>query len=84
MDARSPNSVSGSESDAAAFSPALARFEATAPSPLGHAALHTVLALVAATLLWAALAPVDIVAVADGKLVPSGYLKIVQIGRAHV
>jgi membrane fusion protein, hemolysin D len=64
--------------DAGEFSPALVRFQATAPSPLGRAVLYTVLALVAATLLWAALAQLDIVAVAEGKLVPSGYLKIVQ------
>jgi membrane fusion protein, hemolysin D len=56
----------------------LARFEAAAPSPLGRAVLYAVLALVAATVLWAALAQLDIVAIAEGKLVPSGYLKIVQ------
>ncbi|MGH8674844.1 MAG: HlyD family type I secretion periplasmic adaptor subunit [Burkholderiales bacterium] len=61
-----------------AFSSALARFEATAPSPVGRAVLYALLGLVAATVLWAALAQLDIVAVADGKLVPSGYLKIVQ------
>ena len=60
------------------FSPALVGFEADAPSPLGRAVLYTLLSLVAATLLWAALAELDIVAVAEGKLVPSGYLKIVQ------
>lgn len=65
-------------SDARAFSPTLVRLEETAPSPLGHAVLYVLLALVASILLWAALAQLDIVAVADGKLVPSGYLKIVQ------
>lgn len=60
------------------FSPALLRLEATSPSPLGRAVLYALLALVAATLLWASLAQLDIVAVADGKLVPAGYLKIVQ------
>jgi len=65
-------------SDTRDFAPGLARFEAEAPSPLGRAVLYAVLALVAATLLWAWLAQLDIVAVAEGKLVPSGYLKIVQ------
>ena len=60
------------------FSPALLRLEATAPSPLGRAVLYALLALVAATLFWASFAQLDIVAVADGKLVPSGYLKIIQ------
>ena len=52
--------------------------QAKPPSPLGRTLLWTVLALVAATLAWAALARLDVVAVADGKLVPAGYLKIVQ------
>ena len=60
------------------FSPALLCLEATAPSPLGRAVLYALLALVAGTLLWASFAQLDIVAVADGKLVPAGYLKIVQ------
>jgi membrane fusion protein, hemolysin D len=46
--------------------------------------LYASLALVAATLLWAALAQLDIVAVADGKLVPSGYLKIIQPTEAGI
>ena len=70
--------------DPRAFSPSLARFEATDPSPLGRAVLWTLLALLASTFLWAAFAPLDIVAVAEGKLVPSGYLKIVQSVEAGV
>ena len=60
------------------FLPALQRVEEKPPSPLGRTLLWTVLALVAATIGWAALAKLDVVAVADGKLVPAGYLKIVQ------
>ncbi|MGH8721345.1 MAG: biotin/lipoyl-binding protein, partial [Burkholderiales bacterium] len=48
------------------------------PSPLGRGVLYVLLGLVAAALAWAALARLDIVATADGKLVPAGYLKIVQ------
>jgi len=66
------------EAEPAEFLPALQRVQARAPSPLGRRVLWTVLALVAATLAWAALAKLDVVAVADGKLVPAGYLKIVQ------
>jgi len=66
------------ESDPREFAPGLVRIEAVAPSPLGRAVLYTAFALVAATLAWAALARLDIVAVAEGKLVPAGYLKIVQ------
>jgi len=63
---------------AGAFRPAIVRLQQTPPSPLGRTVLWTVLSLVAATLAWAALARLDIVAVAEGKLVPAGYLKIVQ------
>lgn len=60
------------------FLPALQRVQEKPPSPLGRTLLWTVLALVAATIVWAALARLDVVAVADGKLVPADYLKIVQ------
>lgn len=66
------------ETDPAEFAPGLARIESVAPSPLGRAVLYCVVALAAATFAWAALARLDIVAVAEGKLVPAGYLKIVQ------
>ena len=63
---------------APAFSPALLRLQESAANPLGCAVLRALLALIAACATWAALAPLDIVAVADGKLVPSSYLKIIQ------
>lgn len=66
------------ESDPREFAPGLARIEAMAPSPLGRAVLYGTISLAAATFAWAALARLDIVAVAEGKLVPAGYLKIVQ------
>jgi HlyD family secretion protein len=60
------------------FSPELLRLEREAPQPLGRAVLWTLLALLAGVLGWAALGRLDIVAVAEGKLVPHGFLKIVQ------
>jgi HlyD family secretion protein len=48
------------------------------PAPLGRGVLYVLLALVASALAWAAAARLDIVATAEGKLVPAGYLKIVQ------
>lgn len=70
--------LTGVHADPRDFLPGLLRIQARAPSPLGRRVLWTLLALVAATLAWAALARLDIVAVAEGKLVPAGYLKIVQ------
>ena len=66
------------DADPADFLPALQRVQERPPSPLGRSVLWTALALVGATLLWAALGRLDIVAVAEGKLVPASYVKIVQ------
>ena len=66
------------ETDPREYAPGLARIEAVPPSPLGRAVLYAVMSLVGATVAWTALARLDIVAVAEGKLVPTGYLKIVQ------
>jgi HlyD family secretion protein len=60
------------------FQPALMRLQETPPNPLGRRVLWIALAFLAAILVWASLGKLDIVAVADGKLVPDTYLKIVQ------
>jgi HlyD family secretion protein len=60
------------------FRPAIVRLEETPPNPLGRRLLWVVLAFLAALALWAALGRLDIVAVAEGKLVPDTYVKIVQ------
>src|SRR5204863_3074623 len=64
--------------DPADFSPPLLRIQQKPPAPLAGWMLRILIALVTGILLWAALGQLDIVAVADGKLVPSSYLKIVQ------
>jgi hemolysin D len=60
------------------FAPALLRIQSAPPAPFAGAVLMAVMAMLAALLLWSAVGKLDIVAVTDGKLVPSGYLKIVQ------
>ena len=64
--------------DPADFSPPLLRIQQKPPPPLAGWMLRILIALVAALLLWSIFGRLDIVAVADGKLVPSSYLKIVQ------
>ena len=64
--------------DPADFSPPLLRIQEKPPAPLAGWMLRLLLALLAGLLLWAAFGRLDIVAVAEGKLVPSSYLKIVQ------
>lgn len=60
------------------FSPALLRIQSMPPAPLAGVFLTALLAMIAALLAWSAVGRLDIVAVSDGKLVPSSYLKIVQ------
>ncbi|MBC7666850.1 MAG: HlyD family type I secretion periplasmic adaptor subunit [Caulobacter sp.] len=60
------------------FLPAIVRLSEQPPSPLGRALLTTILVFLALLIAWAAIGRLDVVAVAEGKLVPSTYLKIVQ------
>ena len=66
------------QADPADFSPPLLRIQEKPPAPLAGWMLRLLIALLGCVLLWAALGELDIVAVAEGKLVPSSYLKIVQ------
>lgn len=70
--------------DCQAFHPPLIRLQQTAPHPQGRRVLWALLALLAFLLVWALLGRLDIVAVADGKLVPASYLKIVQPSEAGI
>ena len=66
------------DADPADFQPALLQVQSRPPAPLGRGVLYAVFLLTASILVWSALARLDIVATAEGKLVPAGYLKIVQ------
>ncbi len=60
------------------FQPALLRIQDKPPAPLAGWMLRLLIGLLGGVALWAVFGQLDIVAVADGKLVPSSYLKIVQ------
>lgn len=60
------------------FSPAMLRATAAPPSPLPRAVLLIIAILFGAMVLWTIFGRLDIVAVAQGKLVPQTYLKVVQ------
>ena len=60
------------------FSPPLLRIQENPPAPLAGWMLRFLFGLTVCVFLWAAFGRLDIVAVTDGKLVPSTYLKIVQ------
>jgi HlyD family secretion protein len=60
------------------FAAPLLRIQQSPPHPLGRRVLITLAGLLAGLLLWSFLGRLDIVAVAEGKLVPQSYVKIVQ------
>jgi hemolysin D len=61
-----------------AFSPALLRLQERPPSPLPRVLLALVAALCVALGAWSTLGRLDVVAVAQGRLVPQSYVKVVQ------
>src|SRR5687767_1158670 len=66
------------ESDREEFAPEIIKVQQQPPSPLPRAVLYALLALFSVILIWACIGRLDIVAVAQGKLVPQSFLKIVQ------
>lgn len=61
-----------------AFAPELLHIRQSHPSPLPRMVLLLVLGLLAIMIVWACFGRLDVVAVAEGKLIPVSYLKIVQ------
>jgi hemolysin D len=68
----------GSRDDELAFLPAALEIVETPPSPVGRAVAATIAAAVCGALAWACLGHVDIIAVAQGKIIPTGRTKIIQ------
>ncbi|CQR74266.1 Hemolysin secretion protein D, chromosomal [Sporomusa ovata DSM 2662] len=60
------------------FLPAALEVVETPPSPLGRAIAWMLISLFVIALLWACIGHVDEVAVAPGKIIPSGYTKTIQ------
>jgi len=60
------------------FASHLLQFDDAAPSPLPRAVLYVFIGLLGTLFIWAYFAPLDIIAVAPGKIIPQGYLQIVQ------
>jgi len=64
--------------DGMAFLPAALEIVETPPSPVGRAVALTLIAAFCIALAWASLGKVDMIASAQGKIIPSGRSKIVQ------
>ncbi len=63
---------------AAEFLPAVLEIQDAPPSPIGRAIAGTVMLVFMAGILWSSVGRIDIVAMAQGKTIPSGYSKVVQ------
>ena len=61
-----------------AFLPAALEIQEQPPSPVGRAIIWAIIALFTTTVIWAFFGQLDIVAVAQGKVIPKGRSKIVQ------
>ena len=63
---------------AAEFLPAVLEIQDAPPSPIGRAIAGTIMLVFMAGIVWSSVGKIDIVAVAQGKTIPSGHSKIVQ------
>lgn len=66
------------------FLPAVLSIQEAPPSPIGRMIIWVLAAFVSIMLLWAAWGEVDIVAIAQGKVIPDGNVKIVQPAQTGV
>ena len=73
-----PTPLAHSRDTAWDFAPEFVKAQERPPSPLPRALLYLLLGLLVAMLAWAFLGRLDMVAVAQGRLVPQSFLKIVQ------
>jgi len=60
------------------FSPGLLRIQIQPPTPFARAVLYGLLILLSLLFIWTVFGKLDVVASAEGKLLPQSYLKIVQ------
>jgi hemolysin D len=63
---------------AAEFLPAVLEIQDAPPSPIGRAVAWTIMLVFVAGIAWSSIGKIDIVAVAQGKVIPSGYSKVIQ------
>lgn len=67
-----------SSREALEFSPTMLQLQVSAPSPLPRAVVWLLGGLLAATIAWAAVGKLDVVSVAEGRLVPQNYVQVAQ------
>jgi hemolysin D len=77
-ESRQSSGIVDSSDRAAEFLPAVLEIQQFPPSPIGRALLWMIVGIFTAGVLWASFGWIDIVATAQGKIIPSGYSKIIQ------
>jgi HlyD family secretion protein len=75
---------SSKEAQALDFAPDIVQLQEAPPSPLPRTLFYLLSSLFLGTIAWACIARLDIIAVAEGKLVPENYLQIVQPAEAGI
>ena len=60
------------------FLPAVLEIQESPPSPVGRTIIFIIIGLFSVALLWSVFGHIDIVAVAQGKIIPSDYSKVIQ------
>ena len=60
------------------FLPATLEIQETPPSPVGRLVGWSIIAMFALSIVWSIFGRLDIVAVAQGKIIPNGRVKVVQ------
>ncbi|RKZ51845.1 MAG: hypothetical protein DRR00_10385 [Candidatus Parabeggiatoa sp. nov. 3] len=61
-----------------AFLPAALEIQEKPPSPIGRAIIWAIISFFILALIWASVGQVDVVATAQGKIIPSGRVKVIQ------
>lgn len=61
-----------------AFMPAALEVQETPPNPVGRAIIWTIILLFIVAVVWGIVGKMDVVAVAQGKIIPSGRVKTIQ------
>lgn len=60
------------------FLPAALEIQDTPPSPVGRLIIWSIMVFFSIAVVWAMVGKVDIVATAQGKIIPSGHVKVIQ------
>ena len=60
------------------FLPAVLEIQESPPSPVGRTIIFIIIGVFSSALLWSVFGHIDIVAVAQGKIIPSDYSKVIQ------